>query len=298
MNDDDRTLGEPVPRTALSRRDFVALSVTAGVVAVGGPVSAGAGIAEQNVSVTTPDGTADAVLLHPVTGKHPGVLLWTDAFGLRPTKREMGRRLAAAGYTVLIPNPYYRSKPAAQLDLVQLDFAKPDDRARLMALMGSLGAAGAAERDATAYAAFLDAQPQVDTARKLGVHGYCMGGRLTFRSLGAVPERFGAGASFHGGGLVTAGDDSPHRLIPRMQARLYIGISADDDAKEVGAKETLREAFDAAGLSAEIEVYPDALHGWCVPDMRPRDGKPVYNPVDAERAWGKLVALYAAALRA
>ena len=162
--------------------------------------------------------------------------------------------------------------------------------------MGSINALGAAERDAATFIAFLDAQPQVDKARKVGTQGYCMGGPLVVRTAAAVPGRVGAGASFHGGGLVTNTPDSPHLLAPKIRARMYFGIASSDDARQPDAKDKLRETFAAAKVPAEIEVYPGALHGWCVPDMPLQNGVPVYSKPDAERAWGKLVALYKAAL--
>lgn len=279
-----------------SRRDFVAMSVAAGLASIAPGVTA-AETLEKELSVSTPDGASDAVYFCPAGGATvPGVLLWTDAFGLRPAMRAIGRRLASAGYAVLVPNPYYRNARAPVLDTASFNFRDPADRARLKTYMDPLMAAGAAERDATAYAAFLDAQPQVDRGRKLGAFGYCMGGGLMFRSLATLPARFGAGASFHGGGLVTDTSDSPHLLIPKMDARLYIAIAANDDAAQPEAKDVLRAAFDAAGLNAEIEVYPGTLHGWCVPDMPAPEGPPIYNQPDAERAWAKLLALYGASL--
>jgi carboxymethylenebutenolidase len=283
---------DTTPGSTLSRRDFVALSVAAGV-ALGTGAHA-ATVQEHEVEIKTPDGSADAVLLAPGEGRHPGVIWWSDAFGLRPVMRDMARRLAAEGYAVLVPNPYYRNGHAPQ-PATKLDFANTDDRAKLMALMGSL-TPEAVGRDALAYGAFLDGHASVDAAKKLGVHGYCMGGRLSFRTAAALPDRIGALGSFHGGGLVTEGPDSPHLLIPKLHAQFYIGVAADDDAKEPQAKDTLRKAFDSAKLNAQIDVYADTLHGWCVRDMQPREGKPIYNEAAAERAWAKLLELYRTAL--
>ncbi len=279
-----------------SRRDFVAMSVAAGLASIAPGVTA-AETLETEFSVNTPDGASDAVYFCPAGGATvPGVLLWTDAFGLRPAMRAIGRRLASTGYAVLVPNPYYRNVHGLALDTASFNFRDPADRARLKTYMDPLMAAGAAERDTTAYAAFLDAQPRVDRGRKLGAFGYCMGGGLMFRSLATLPARFGAGASFHGGGLVTDTPGSPHLLIPQMDAQLYIAIAANDDAAQPEAKDVLRAAFDTAGLNAEIEVYPGALHGWCVPDMPAQAGQPIYNQPDAERAWAKLLAFYGASL--
>ena len=278
-----------------SRREFVAASVVAGMALGAGAQGAESlAVDARDVDIKTPDGTADAVLVAPASGKHPGILMWPDAFGLRPVMREMAARLAGSGFAVLVPNPYYRKGRAPQ-PAQKLDFSKPEERAKLMELMGTL-TADAVERDARAHGAFLDAQSSVDSAKKLGVHGYCMGGRLSFRTAAALPDRIGAVGSFHGGGLVSDTPDSPHLLIPQLHAQFYLGVAADDDAKEPQAKDTLRSAFAAAKLPAEIEVYPGTLHGWCVRDMTPRDGKPIYNEPSAEQAWAKLLELYRRAL--
>lgn len=279
----------------LSRRDFVALSLAAGLAAATSATSAQVPVTETNVEVKTPDGTCDAVFIHPTTGSHPGVLVWPDALGLRPAMRDIGKRIAAEGYSVLVPNPFYRSAKAPVFD-ASFSFQNQADMAKLKQLMGALSTSGAAERDATAYIAFLDAQQQVNKAKKIGTQGYCMGGPLVVRTAAALPDRIGAGASFHGGGLVTETPASPHLLAPKIKARMYFGIAANDDSRQPDAKDKLREAFAAAKVPAEIEVYPGALHGWCVPDMPPQNGKPVYSKPDAERAWGKLVELYKAAL--
>ena len=282
----------------LSRREFVALSVAAGLAAAAGSVSAAEPpVVESNVEVKTPDGVCDAAFIHPTTGSHPGVLVWPDAFGLRPAMRDIGKRIAAEGYSVLVPNPFYRVAKAPGIqDPSTFDFQNQADMAKLRPLMSSINAPGAAEKDAVAYIAFLDAQPQVARAKKIGTQGYCMGGPLVVKTAAAVPNRVGAGASFHGGGLVTANPDSPHLLAPKIKARMYFGIAANDDMRQPDAKDKLREAFAAAKVPAEIEVYPDSLHGWCVPDMPLQNGKPIYNKPDAERAWAKLVALYKNAL--
>jgi carboxymethylenebutenolidase len=284
-------------KNELSRRDFVAMSVAAGIVAATGSMSAAAlPVVEQNVDVRTPDGTCDAAFIHPTTGAHPAVLIWTDVFGLRPAMREMGKRIAAEGYSVLVPNPFYRvAKAPVFQDISTFNFQT--DRAKLAPLTGSIATPGAIEKDAVAFVAFLDAQPQVNKARKIGTQGYCMGGPLVMKTAAAVPGRVGAGASFHGGGLVTAMPDSPHLLAPKIKARMYFGIASNDDMTQPDAKDKLREAFAAAKVPAEIEVYAGALHGWCVPDMPAASGAPpIYNKTDAERAWGKLVALYKTAL--
>jgi carboxymethylenebutenolidase len=282
----------------IGRRDFVALSV-AGIAASASWAAAAAGleVVETNVDIKTPDGTCDAAFIYPKTGSYPGVLIWTDAFGLRPAFRDMAKRLAAEGYSVLVPNPFYRVAKAPVFgDVSKFDFQNPTDRAKLGPLMGSINAAGAAEKDAAAHIAFLDAQKQVDARRKIGTQGYCMGGPLIVRTAAAQPNRVGAAASFHGGALVTDKSDSPHLLAPKIKARMYFGIAANDDMQQPDAKDKLKESFTAAKVTAEIEVYSQSQHGWCVPDMPVQNGKPIYNKLDAERAWAKLLALYKAGL--
>jgi carboxymethylenebutenolidase len=282
----------------LSRRGFVALSVATGLAAPALPAAAAAAsVVGKDVTITTPDGSADAAFFHPAEGSHPAVILWTDAFGLRPSMREMGRRLASSGYAVLVPNPFYRvAKSPVFETAANVDFSKPETRAKLNPLMGSIGAAGAAEKDATAFVAWLDAQPQVDRKRRIGTQGYCMGGALTLRTAATLPDRIGAAASFHGGGLVTDKPDSPHTLAPRIHAKVLVAIAGSDDQKQPEAKDKLRQAFADAKVAATVEVFAEQ-HGWCVPDMpRTPDGKPIYNEADAERAWSELLALYKAAL--
>ena len=282
----------------LSRREFVTLSVAAGIAMAAGSASGAAlPVTETTVQVKTPDGTSDAVFIHPTTGSHPGVLVWPDAFGLRPAMRDIGKRIAAEGYSVLVPNPYYRvAKPPVIADPSKFSFQNPDDMAKLRPLMASITAAGNAEKDAAAYVAFLDAQSQVNKAKKIGTQGYCMGGPLVMKTAAALPDRIGAVASFHGGGLVTNNPDSPHLLAPKMKARIYVAVASNDDARQPDAKDKLKEAFAAAKVPAEIELFP-SLHGWCVPDMpMSPEGKPLYDKPDAEKAWAKLVALYKAAL--
>jgi carboxymethylenebutenolidase len=282
----------------VSRRDFVTLSLAAGLAMAAGAASgAELPIVEANVVVKTPDGMCDAAFIHPTTGAHPGVLIWPDAFGLRPSMRDIAKRIAAEGYSVLVPNPFYRVAKAPVFDDPStFNFGNPADMAKLQPLMGSINAPGAAERDAVAFIAFLDGQRQVDRGKKVGTQGYCMGGPLVVKTAAAVPNRVGAGASFHGGGLVTDQPTSPHLLAPKIKARMYFGVASNDDMRQPDAKDTLKAAFAAAKVPAEIEVYPAALHGWCVPDMPLQNGSPIYSKPDAERAWTKLVALYKTAL--
>ena len=292
------------PLGDITRRNFAALLVGAGLAVTTTAQTkppAGSAAADENklvetdVEIKTPDGTCDAAFIRAKSGSYPGVLIWTDAFGLRPSMRAIGRRIAADGYSVLVPNPFYRVAKAPFTDASSFNFQNSDDVVKLKALMASVTAPGNAEKDATAYVAFLDTQKEVNKAKKIGTQGYCMGGALVMRTAALLPDRIGAGASFHGGGLVTDKPDSPHLLAPKIKARMYIGIASDDDSKQPDAKVKLKEAFAAAKVSAEIEVYA-ALHGWCVPDMPLRDGAPIYNKPEAERAWGKLVTLYGVAL--
>jgi carboxymethylenebutenolidase len=281
----------------LSRRDFVALSAAVGLSAATRPAAAALALAETEVSIKTADGTCDAAFIHPARGTYPGVLIWTDAFGLRPSMRDIGRRLAGAGYAVLVPNPFYRVARAPVFEsAANVNFQDPATRAKLGPLMSSVGAAGAAENDAMAYVAFLDAQPQVDKARKIGTQGYCMGGALVVRTAAALPGRIGAGGSFHGGGLVTDKPESPHLLASRIRARMYFAIASNDDQRQPDAKDKLRDSFGAANVPAEIEVYAGTKHGWCVADMPTDAGAPIYSAPDADRAWEKLLALYKTAL--
>ena len=272
----------------LSRRAFGALSAGAGLAVLLPRAAAALPVTAANVEVSTPDGTADCYFVHPSSGAHPGVLVWPDALGLRPAFEQMGRRLAESGYAVLVVNPYYRSTRAPVVE-EGASFRDAATREVIMPLMRSLSAETNVT-DAKAFVAFLDAQDAVDGERKMGTTGYCMGGAMTMRTAAAFPERIGAGASFHGGRLVTDAPDSPHRLVGKMRAHYLFAIAENDDQKQPEAKTVLREAFDAAGLPAEIEVYAGALHGWCPPDSA------VYHEAQAERAWSRLLALFETAL--
>jgi len=276
----------------ITRRDFVGMTVAAGLAAAAGTTVSAQNVTEKTVEIKTPDGTCDAAFIHPATGAHAAVIIWPDAFGLRPSMRNMAKRLASeSGYSVLVPNPFYRVGRAPMWeDASKIDFAA--ERAKINPLMASINAAGAVEKDAPAFVAWLDQQPQVDRTKKIGTQGYCMGGALVVRTAAAVPDRIGAGGSFHGGGLVNQTPNSPHLLAPKIKARMYFGIATNDDMQQPDAKTTLKAAFDAAKVPAEVEVYSMAQHGWCVPDM-PNN---LYKMDDAERAWTKLLALYKAGL--
>jgi carboxymethylenebutenolidase len=267
----------------VTRRQFGAMAMGAGILAALPRLANAAATSGADVGIRTPDGTADAYFVHPATGSHPGVLIWPDIFGLRPAFKDMATRLAESGYAVLVINPFYRIRKAPTAP-PHPDFNDPATRDALMALAGSLTPSTAAT-DARSFVAFLDSQPAVDKQRKIGTTGYCMGGPFVLRTAAALPDRIGAGATFHGGGLVTDRPDSPHRLIAETKAHYLIAIADNDDQKEPEAKNVLREAFAKAGLPAEIEVYAGAQHGWCPPDSH------VYNAVQAEKAWSRLLVL-------
>jgi carboxymethylenebutenolidase len=268
----------------ISRRTFV-VSSAATVMASSGVAAAQTKMGEKDVNVPMASGTCDAALFYPEgKGPWPAVLVWTDILGLRPVFREMGRRLAAEGYVVLVPNPFYRNAKSPVVD-GSFDFSKPEDRAKVMPMAAAL-TADANVSDAKAYTTFLDAQSQTDKKKKMGVQGYCMGGPLTFRTAATRPDRIGAAATFHGGGLVTDKPDSPHLLIPQMKAEVLCCVADNDDKREPASKDKLKEAFAAAHLKATVEVFAGCDHGWTV------RGSQVYNEAGAERAWSELTALY------
>ncbi|MBI3208554.1 MAG: dienelactone hydrolase family protein [Candidatus Solibacter usitatus] len=236
-------------------------------------------VTESDVTVTTPDGTADCYFVHPATGTAPGVLVWPDIFGLRPAFRQMGKRLAESGYSVLVVNPFYRAKKAPT---AEAGGATPIQQ--VMPLAQALNET-THMTDAKAFIAWLDKQSSVAKNRKMGTQGYCMGGPIAFRTSAAVPDRVGAVASFHGGGLVRDAANSPHLQASKTKAQFLIAIAANDDSRSPEEKNVLKETFAKANLSAEIEVYSGA-HGWCPPDSR------AYSEPQAEKAWTRLLALY------
>jgi carboxymethylenebutenolidase len=270
--------------TGFSRRSVV-LTLSSVAAVAGLPTAAfAANVTETDVSVPTPDGTADAVLFHPAgSGSWPAVLMWPDILGLRPVFRDMGRRLAGEGYTVLVPNPFYRTKRAPVVT-GPFDFNKPEDRAKLSGLRDALTDA-AIDRDATAYLAFLDKQKQTNRSKGAGVQGYCFSGPFAFHTAAVRSDRIRAVATFHGGGLVSKEPSSPHLLIPKTKASFVVAIAQNDDQKQPEAKDVLKAAFAAAKRPATVEVFP-ADHGWCVP------GSQAYDQASAERAWAELLRLY------
>jgi carboxymethylenebutenolidase len=271
----------------LSRRELGSMALGAGIAFALPRVAGALQATESEVEIRTPDGTADAYFVHPDAGRHAAVLVWPDIFGLRPAFRQMGRRLAESGYSVLVVNPFYRTKKAPTAP-EKANFDDPETRKMLMELAGTLSPA-TARTDAGAFLGWLDQQAPTDTKRMAGTTGYCMSGRTAFATAATMPDRVGAVASFHGGGLVTDQPESPHLLIPQTKARFLVAIAENDDRKEPKAKDVLRDAFAKAGRPAEVEVYP-ALHGWCPPDSA------VYDATQAEKAWDRMMALFQTAL--
>lgn len=272
----------------LTRRQFATVSMGAGVAVVLPRAADALQVAESDVTVKTPDGVADCCFVHPASGTGAGVIVWPDILGLRPAFRQMGKRLAESGYSVLVVNPFYRQKKAPVVP-PGASFADQATRDIVMPLAQGLNAT-THTTDARAFVAFLDSQAAVDKKRKIGTTGYCMGGPIVMRTAAAVPDRIGAGASFHGGGLVTKAPDSPHLLIPTMKAHFLFAIAENDDQRDPEAKNVLREWYAKAKLPAEIEVYAGAAHGWCPPDSA------VYNEKQAERAWSRMLVLFKSAL--
>jgi carboxymethylenebutenolidase len=279
--EDDRRQFEALGQ--VTRRQFGVI-VAAGVALALPAVANAANVAEADVTVTTPDGQADAYFVHPSSGVAAGVLVWPDIFGLRPAFRQMGKRLAESGYSVLVVNPFYRVKKAPTADNgTQTPIADLRPLAQALSETTQM-------TDAKAFIAWLDQQPSVSKTRKIGTQGYCMGGPIAFRTAAAVAARVGAVASFHGGGLVTGAPNSPHLQAATSKAQFLVAIAANDDQRAPTDKDVLKDTFAKASLQAEVEVYEGAAHGWCPPDSG------VYNEPQAEKAWSRLLALYGKAL--
>ena len=267
----------------VTRKQF-GIMLGAGVAMMLPQAANAAAVTESEVSVTTPDGAADCYFVHPASGTAPGVLVWPDIFGLRPAFRQMGKRLAESGYSVLVVNPFYRVKKAPTADAGS---ATPIQQ--LMPLAQGLNET-THMTDAKAFIGWLDRQSAVAKNRKMGTQGYCMGGPMAFRTAAAVPDRVGAVGSFHGGGLVTDKPNSPHLQAATTKAQFLVAIAANDDKRAPNDKTALKETFAKAKLPAEIEVYTGSAHGWCPPDSG------VYNEPLAEKAWSRLLVLYGKAL--
>ena len=272
----------------LNRREFGKLTAMASMLALVPPVANALDVTESAVTITTPDGEAEAYFVHPANGKHPAVLMWTDILGLRNAFRTMATRLAQSGYSVLVPNPFYRS---AKIPVVPegASFRDEDTRNLLRGYAGQLNQE-AVFSDANTFIGFLDQQDSVDTSKKVGTNGYCMGGPLVMRTAAAMSDRVGAGATFHAGRLVTDKDDSPHLLIPNTPAQMLHAVAENDDERSPDTKNILAQAYKDADIPAEIEVYEGTLHGWCSLDSS------VYNQEQAERAWARMLHLFDTAL--
>ena len=270
-------------RGLVTRKQF-GIMLGAGVAMMLPKVANAVAVTDAEVNVTTPDGTADCYFVHPSAGTAPGVLVWPDIFGLRPALKQMGKRLAESGYSVLVVNPFYRVKKAPTAEkgaATPIQEVMPFGRALNETTQMA---------DAKAFIGWLDKQPSVARNRKMGTQGYCMGGPIAFRTAAAVPDRVGAVASFHGGGLVSDQPNSPHLQAAKTKAQFLIAIASNDDERRPQDKDVLKETFAKANLPAEIEVYAGAAHGWCPPDSG------VYNEAQAEKAWSRLLALYGKAL--
>ena len=270
-------------RKGLTRRDFNKVGAAAALTMLLPPVANALDVVEDDVLVATPDGKADCYFVHPASGSHAGVIVWPDVKGIRPAFRAMGKRLAQSGYSVLVVNPYYRTHQGRILSDGE-SYRDPDVRARIMPHRQSLSPETCVT-DGKAYVKFLDAQDAVDSSKKIGTTGYCMTGSYTFRLAAAMPDRIGAGASFHGGGLATDKPESPHLLVPGIKAGFLVAIAENDHERYPEEEPRLKQAFSDAGVSAEIEVYEGTMHGWCPPDAD------VYDEAQADRAWSRLLAL-------
>jgi carboxymethylenebutenolidase len=286
----DETTGESpdtmLAARGLSRRNFGAMGAAAALSACASTGSERPGegeLVEKIVRITMDEGICEAFFVHPAKGKWPAAILWPDIAGVREAKKIMARRLASAGFAVLVVNQYYRTNTLPIMESFA-EFLDPEGRKRAFALYATV-TPDMVMRDTKAHVAFLDQQAAVDTRRGIGAYGFCMGGPFSVRSTAAVPDRVKAAASFHGGGLVTEAANSPHRLIAGTRAGYLIAISQDDDKQAPGDKDAFRAAASAAGRPAEIEVYAGD-HGWMVPDT------PVFNPAEADRGFERMLALF------
>ena len=274
---------EYTERGLVTRRQFGALTASAGLAFMLPAVANAQAVTETEVNIETPDGTADAYFVHPASGQAPGVLIWPDILGLRPAFRQMGKRLAESGYSVLVVNPFYRSAKAPIAPGMQ--FA---EGFKVAGPMAKLLNSTTHVTDARAFIAWLDTQASVSKTRGMGTMGYCMGGPMVVRTAGAS-DRIRGAATFHSGVLVAQNPDSPHLVIPNSKATWLIATAENDDKQRPAEKDQLKEIFAKAKLTAEVEVYP-AAHGWCPPDS------PAYSEPQAERAWSRMLAIVGRAL--
>jgi carboxymethylenebutenolidase len=239
--------------------------------------------------IPTPDGRADAFAAFPGDGeRHPGVLLYADAFGLRPELERKARELAGHGYYVLVPNLWYRHGPAPVTDLPEHigEEIRPAIINRLMPVLQE-HTTERILRDADAYLRFLAARPEA-AAGPAGVLGYCIGGALAMRTAAAFPGRVAAVAGFHPGFLVTDAPDSPHRLLSGLTAEVHLGLSENDMRPE--AVDELNRALEATGAGYRTEICPGSVHGYTMSDTD------AFDPVALQRHWDRLLALFGRAL--
>ena len=244
--------------------------------------------AGERIEVRTGDGIAPAWVHRSGAERRPGVLLYMDAYGVRPSMHAVAERLVGLGYVVLLPNVFYRAGDYPPFDKATV-WSDPPERARLMALLASL----TPERvggDARAYLDALAAQPGV-RADRLGVVGYCMGGRLSFLTAALHPDAVRAAASFHGGGLVTDAPESPHRLAERLKASVYLAVADEDRSCTPEHQGALAAALGAAHVEYRIELYRGKRHGFAVPDH-----PGAYDEGAAARHWRRLEAFFAETL--
>lgn len=285
---DEETLKTGNQVNGVTRRQFGKLTTTTALAMTIPAVANAKAVTAQDVSIETADGVCDALFVRPSDGKHPAVLMWPDILALRPSFREMATRLAQSGYAVLCINPYYRN---AKSPVVQMGESFQDEvtRSKIMPMYRSLSP-DTHRTDASAFVAWLYEQPSVDTRRPMGTMGYCMGGPIVMRTAALRPDRIRAACAYHPVSLVSDDAESPHLLIPKMKGEVFIGLGLNDDERDPNEKVVLAEAFADNGLAADIEVYKDAMHGWCVLDSR------AYQHEAAERAWAKTLALFSRVL--
>lgn len=274
---------EYTERGLVTRREFGAIAAGAGLMFMLPEVANAQAVTETEVNIKTPDGTCDAYFVHPSSGQHPAVIIWPDIAGLRPAKRQMGKRLAQSGYSVLVVNPFYRGAKAPLPGATFQEMMKG-----AFPLAKQISGAATQVSDARAFIAWLDTQPSVSRTRGMGTMGYCMGGPMVVRTAGAS-DRIRAAATFHSGAIVMDTPDSPHLSIANSKAAFLIATAEGDDKQRPMEKDQLKDLFAKAKLQAEVEVYP-AAHGWCPPDS------PVYLEKEAERAWSRMLAIFSKAL--